>query len=653
MKSMSFSGLFKLVCLLCVFAVAGRASAENKLYVEDFTISNYDVNKVAVMLDNTDEIAALDFTLVLPDGINLVGVPEKTERFAPSQTVQHQYFSYKEDDKYRTAYKVVVVSFQPNRNFSGNEGPVLYLNLQANPGELIRNSESTLELKDITLSDGTGSQAWTPADVKAKVTKLSGEFEITAPEAAYVVKPEVPLTVSVGIDNSAEITGLQADIVVPEGFTVDENSFALTNRCVAGLVPTVNPQADGVTTRVLLYNMAGGNVVNLPVPGAENNYIFTFNVTAPATFADAHADIIVKNVTVTALGNQTFDAGTAKIGLENGKVPYDAAVAEVARLRAALAKALETIATDAPDVASKFPGEAITAQIDALEAAVNKAYESATPAAGYEAVLAPVPTIDEAIAKLVADAKAAQEAEVARQKANTDAYSADLAAIEALQGKLDAAAAEVAEKYPVFDASEATEAAQAAIDAAKAAALAAFEKVAEEGNYENTLDTAKIEELIAKLVADAKAAQEAEDARVKANTDAYNADLAAIEALQGKLDAAAAEVAEKYPDFDASEAAEAAQAAIDAAKADALAAFEKVAEEGNYENTVDVAKIEELIKALTDAAAMSGIDSIIIDAEAGNAAIYNLQGVKLAHPVQGQMHIVVDKAGKAYKVFIR
>lgn len=262
----------------------------------------------------------------------------------------------------------------------------------------------------------------------------------------------------------------------------------------------------------------------------------------------------MNNVVVTALGNQTFDGGVAKIGMENGKVPYDAAMAEVARLREALAKALETIATDAPDVADKFKGEAIAAQIDTLEAAVKKAFEDGTPAAGYEAVLAPVPAIDEAIAKLVADAKAAQEIETARQKANADAYKADLDAIEALQGKLDAAAAEVAEKYPDFDATKDKEAAQAAIDAAKAAALAAYEKVAKEGNYENTVDTAKI---------------------------------------------------------------------------------------------------EELIQALLDAAAMSGIDSIIIDAEAGNAAIFNLQGVKLAHPVQGQMHIVVDKAGKAYKVFIR
>lgn len=235
---MSFSGLLKLVCLLCVFAVAGKASAENKLYVEDFTISNYDVNKVAVMLDNTDEIAGLDFTLVLPEGIKLVGAPEPTERFAPSQIVDYNDVINIVDDKEEKAYKVIVVSLQPNRNFNGNEGPVLYLNLQAIPGALLRNSEGTLQLKDITLTNGTGSQGWTPANVNAKVTMLSGEFEISVPDTTYIVKPEVPVTVSVGIDNSAEISVSRLTSSFPK---VSRSTKTLSNSPIVVLQASCRP----------------------------------------------------------------------------------------------------------------------------------------------------------------------------------------------------------------------------------------------------------------------------------------------------------------------------------------------------------------------------------------------------------------------------
>ena len=544
---MSISGLLKFLCLFCALIAAGKVSAEeqpNILRVEDFTISNYDVQEVPVLLDNQDQIGALNFTLSLPEGITTVGQPKLTERAASSMQVVY--------DTETGIYGII--SFQPNRCFSGNEGAVLILSVQAEPGALLRNSKGYLTLSEITLSDGTGSQGWHPDPVKATVTMLAGEFAVTSQEADYVVRPEVATTVSVGLENSADVSGFQADIVVPEGFTVDQNSFKMSPRCVEGINLIVYPQTDGVTYRVLMFNMTGGNVITLPTPGAESDVIFTFDVTAPATFEDAHADVKVENVVVTALGNQEFNGGTCLIGFENGKVPYDAAMSEVARLRQALTDALATIATEAPDVKDDFTGEDITTAIDNLETALNAAYEGGTPAAGYEEILQPVASIDEAIAKLITDAKAAQEAEAARQAANAEAYKADLDIIAGLQNDLDAAVAEIAEKYP---------------------------------NYDATADKSAIQE------------------------------------------------------------------AIDAAKEAADAAFAAVAEEGTYSNTIDSENIKSLIEKMMDAAEQTGIDSIMVEVEAGTAAVYNLQGVRLTTPARGQMNIVVDKAGKAFKIFVR
>lgn len=541
---MSISGLLKYLCLFCALVASGKAWADNTLRVEDFTISNYDVQEVPVLLDNTDAIAGIQFTLSLPEGIELVGQPRLTERAASSMQVYYE----------KSTGVCAVMSFQTNRCFSGNEGAVLILSLQAEPGALLRNSTGNLTLSEIVLSDGTGNGGELD-DVNATVTMLAGEFAVTSQDAAYVVRPEVPATVAVGLENSAEVKAFQADIVVPEGFTVDVNSFKMTSRCVEGITCTVNLLTDGVTYRVLMFDAAGGgNVINLPEQGAESDVIFTFDVTAPATFADARAEIQIKEVEVSALGNQAFDGGTTAIVLENGKVPYDSAMAEVARLRQALADALATIAEEAADVKDNFTGEDITAQIDALEAALSQAYTDGTPATGYAALLEPVPAIDEAIAKLVADAKAAQEAEAARRAANEEAYNADLETIAGLQTELDNAVADIAENYPGYDAAEDQKAIQDAIDDAKAAA--------------------------------------------------------------------------------------------DKAYAD-------VAEEGTYSNTVDADSIRDLIEKMMEAAEMTGIDTIMVEVEAGNAAIYNLQGVRLNTPARGQMNIVVDKAGKAFKIFVR
>ena len=194
----------------------------------------------------------------------------------------------------------------------------------------------------------------------------------------------------------------------------------------------------------------------------------------------------------------------------------------------------------------------------------------------------------------------------------------------------------------------------AAVDAAaKAAADAAYEAVAKEGTYSNTVDADSIKEAIAKLVTDAKAAQDAEDARKAANEEAYKADLETIAGLQKELDDAVAEIAESYPGYDAAEDQKAIQEAIDAAKAAADKAYADVAEAGTYTNTVDAAAIRDLIEKMMEAAEMTGIDTIMVEVEAGNAAIYNLQGVRLNAPARGQMNIVVDKAGKAFKIFVR
>ena len=218
---------------------------------------------------------------------------------------------------------------------------------------------------------------------------------------------------------------------------------------------------------------------------------------------------------------------------------FKKAKARISQLRADLNAALDTIAETCKDVKNDYKGEQITRQIDNLAEAVQNAYDDKTIAPEYDQVMAPAAGIEAAIAKLLTDAKAAQQAydeakaaEEARQAANKAAYDADVAAIAELQANLDKAVADALKFYPDFNVATDRDAAQAAINAAQAKALQAFNDVREKGNYSNTIDTAAITALIDVIVPHA--------AYAKAN--------AAVDELNAALDAALKTIAKDCPD---------------------------------------------------------------------------------------------------------
>ena len=68
----------KALLLLAMALLGGTAAdAANRLYIDDFTIESYDARRVNVMFDFDDDIAALNFDVVLPEGLTMVGEPVK------------------------------------------------------------------------------------------------------------------------------------------------------------------------------------------------------------------------------------------------------------------------------------------------------------------------------------------------------------------------------------------------------------------------------------------------------------------------------------------------------------------------------------------------------------------------------------------------
>ena len=181
---------------------------------------------------------------------------------------------------------------------------------------------------------------------------------------------------------------------------------------------------------------------------------------------------------------------------------------KIAELTASLTNTLATISETCPDVKNQFTGETISNQIDVLKVAVQVAFDNKSLATNYEQVMAPVAGIEASIAKLLADAQAAQKAyneQSALDQARTNANST----ISGLEKDLADALAKIATECPDvkqnFTGAEIT----AKIAVLRNDVNAAYENGTLVAEYEDVMNPAsEISAAIEKMISDAQAAQQ-------------------------------------------------------------------------------------------------------------------------------------------------
>ena len=734
----------KALLLLAMALLGGTAAdAANRLYIDDFTIESYDARRVNVMFDFDDDIAALNFDVVLPEGLTMVGEPVKNpDVFAQGQTLQFNPANN----------RVLVVSMQ-KRTFIGKSGVLCSFNVQAQPGMLESNRNVEMKLSRIALATPEASEINVP-DAVAQITLQAANVAATSSLTDFVINPGGSREIGVGMDNSVTAVGAQLEIRLPQGFSVKNEAFNLTSRGGNGALVAVYPLNGANGYRLVISDFSGAAAIN----GNSGDFV-KFEVEAPADFSASEALIEITGLKISGRNNQLFSGTPCTIKVVNGKDAYTKAMAETARLEQLLADALTEISTAAPDVKDSFKGEEISTDIQSLKDAIQTAYEDLTLNADYNQVMLPVAAIEAAIAKLMEDAKAAQKAyddEVAAEAARQEAYKNATAQISALEQKLSEAmtviateAADVKDGFKGTDIKVDINALKAAVEKAYAdktivsgydslmapvpaiesaiAKLVEDAKAAQKAYEENAalaaaLDNANerlaglektladalvtiaadapdvkgqfsgveitaqiaalredvlkafndkslaekyaevmtpaaaIESAIAKLVEDAKAAQkayEAEQARQAANLAAYEADLKTIEGLQTKLDQTVDNIRTLFPAFDVDTEKKAAQDAISAQKEQAEDAYMAVAEEGTYKNTVDTAAIEKMIADLLAKAKNSGVEEILGEDIENVVAIYTEGGMRMKALQQGKINIVVYKDGTSRKVYVK
>lgn len=622
--------------VLAVMLCARSVSAENKFYIEPFTISSYDVVNVPVMLENTGiNPTGFQFDVVLPAELEFAGEPTAN----PARlTNVHTLLFNKNNGR--------VLSYSSDRQtINGTEGELLTVPVKVKTGMLTENTEVKIGIVDAALTTALGEQTVRPEDTEATVTLQAFTATGYSPAAEVVAMPGSPATIEFALRNNCNVLGMQVDFVLPEGFTADASGLTLGTRCTAGIAKSVSVNEGNVYT-VQLYSAIDNNMLT-----GNDGVVFTLAVNVPEDMEADAATVTVKNLDVSYAAGKSITGEPFEVQIVNGMKVAAAANAEIEALEQELTKVLQQIAEECADVAEDYTGSEVYQQITALRTAVDNAFENGTLKDNYDEIMKPVDDIRTAISTLLTDAQAAeaQFKENERVAANQAAFEAAMAEADKLQEAVDAAKEEIAKDYPGIDVTTEIEAAQAAVNAQVDNINKALEAVENEGTFEYTVDATDTEAAIAA----AKKAAADEAKRQADNKAAYEAAVDAIDALETKLDEAIAKIASDYPSANVSLDVMQAQKAIDKARADAEAALEAVEEEGTYDYTPDTKAIEDMIAAILEKAEQSGIEIITVDNLPADAKLYNLQGIQVSRPAAGTIVIVRMADGNVSKAVVR
>lgn len=622
--------------VLAVMLCARSVSAENKFYIEPFTISSYDVVNVPVMLENTGiNPTGFQFDVVLPAELEFAGEPTAN----PARlTNVHTLLFNKNNGR--------VLSYSSDRQtINGTEGELLTVPVKVKTGMLTENTEVKIGIVDATLTTALGEQTVRPEDTEATVTLQAFTATGYSPAAEVVAMPGSPATIEFALRNNCNVLGMQVDFVLPEGFTADASGLTLGTRCTAGIAKSVSVNEGNVYT-VQLYSAIDNNMLT-----GNDGVVFTLAVNVPEDMEADAATVTVKNLDVSYAAGKSITGEPFEVQIVNGMKVAAAANAEIEALEQELTKVLQQIAEECADVAEDYTGSEVYQQITALRTAVDNAFEDGTLKDNYDEIMKPVDDIRTAISTLLTDAQAAeaQFKENERVAANQAAFEAAMAEADKLQEAVDAAKEEIAKDYPGIDVTTEIEAAQAAVNAQVDNINKALEAVENEGTFEYTVDATDTDAAIAA----AKKAAADEAKRQADNKAAYEAAVDAIDALETKLDEAIAKIAADYPSANVSLDVMQAQKAIDKARTDAEAALEAVEEEGTYDYTPDTKAIEDMIAAILEKAEQSGIEIITVDNLPADAQLYNLQGMQISRPAAGTIVIVRMADGNVSKAVVR
>ena len=518
-----------MACLMAVGSFA-CALADNKVTIESFNIKPGEEKTVAVCLDNSDRITALQMDITLPDGIVYVANSLTRDEVRLDRDYHSLFMSTLSDGNLR-----LLIVPSDTVSIFGDSGAVAYFKVKA--------ENSFVKAGKIDFTNILGSshekgedgytKSFPMADFSADVAPYVGKL-YTAADTLAIKTDGTSKKVSLVLDNFINVRGMQALITLPQGlsFEVKDNGkpkFEYGSRLPQNATISSNMTSDGK----LKIAVAGMTTENFAGTTGE---VLAFYVKADETLA-LKSDLVINDVIVSNENGNAFGLyDEVKLSVTNSYLAhYTPAKALVDSLRNLYNEAVDSIAANAANVKDNedilAAEAAIVAKIDSLQKVVDDSYANETLAEGLADVQAGADDIATSIKALVENALAAQGN---KEAVNEEAYKRLTAQITSLQTELDAAketinteCKDVASQF-----TEVIDSIQTRITAISDSVKTAYEAV--ELTSESTIDSLSVKASIAQLLVDAKAAQ----AVVTANEAAYNRLAAEIASLQTELDAA-------------------------------------------------------------------------------------------------------------------
>lgn len=594
-----FASRLIIACLMAVGSFA-CALADNKVTIESFNIKPGEEKTVAVCLDNSDRITALQMDITLPDGIVYVANSLTRDEVRLDRDYHSLFMSTLSDGNLR-----LLIVPSDTVSIFGDSGAVAYFKVKA--------ENSFVKAGKIDFTNILGSshekgedgytKSFPMADFSADVAPYVGKL-YTAADTLAIKTDGTSKKVSLVLDNFINVRGMQALITLPQGlsFEVKDNGkpkFEYGSRLPQNATISSNMTDDGK----LKIAVAGMTTENFAGTTGE---VLAFYVKADETLA-LKSELVINDVIVSNENGNAFGLyDEVKLSVTNSYLAhYTQAKALVDSLRNLYNEAVDSIAANAANVKDNedilAAEAAIVAKIDSLHKVVDDSYANETLAEGLADVQAGADDIATSIKALVENALAAQ---AGKEAVNEEAYKRLTSQITSLQTELDAAketinteCKDVASQF-----TEVIDCIQTRITEISDSVKTAYEAV--ELTAESTIDSLSVKASIAQLLVDAKAAQ----AVVTANEAAYNRLTAEIASLQTELDAAEETINTECKDVASqfTEVVDRIQTRITAISDSIKTAYE--AGELTAESTIDSQSVKDSIeKLLSDAKAAQAV----------------------------------------------
>jgi len=248
----------RLVLLCCLVGTAGPGLAENRIYMEDFSIQAGETKTVAVSLASDVELRSLTGTIVMPEGLEVQNLSSEAgeytwikvdaNRLSASMSVYNPQNGYVEISGFGATIA------------TGN-GTLAYITVKA--------TEALADGSQVTLSGFTAKDkqknAVTLATANATVT--TGQTpQLSFSPVELSLRPGATGQVEVQLDNTMALTGLQATIAISEGLQlggVPVKGARLNGGNIAANLETMSVMFVGTIAA------GSGTVMTIPVKASE------------------------------------------------------------------------------------------------------------------------------------------------------------------------------------------------------------------------------------------------------------------------------------------------------------------------------------------------------------------------------------------------